>query len=151
MKRILTPSLRLLHYTGQFPRKVVEVIYHRTEKPPILENGDYLLLDTATAIRLNAKYSYFRLIETEEAEEILSLDDNTFEAPTELEDIVIVPKYPAPIDLSKIDIEKQSLTIQNIKQADIKDIKAECKKHKITIGKLKRDDLIALLMPYLED
>ena len=42
------------------------------------------------------------------------------------------------------------LTKANVMDADIKDIKAACKTHKIKIGNNKRQDLIGLLMPFLE-
>ena len=64
-------------------------------------------------------------------------------------------KIDTDVDLSSLlekDNEpiKDELTLENIYNKTDDEIKEECKKRGIKIGRKKRDDLISLLLPFLE-
>jgi len=136
MPKLHIPSLCILQYTGEHPRKVVEIRINRREKVPVLTKGDCLAVTTAIGMMMIAKHPYFEMVKDDALEEVLRVGAS-------------VPASDTAAEKEAAEKEAVFLTKENVMQADIKEIKAACKKHGVTIGKKNKNDLVALLLPYL--
>ena len=123
--KIYVVGLALVEYIGEHPTPLVG---NSLREKAVLEKGDFFVTTPEKAVGLCGGTNYRYVKEVSELTAFIGLD--------------------ASIE-GESETKETPLNKERVMHADIKEIKQACKQHKITIGNKKREELIALLLPYL--
>jgi len=159
-KKIYILGLVLVQFVGEGNPRLLGRTLNQSKN---LDNGDMFLVDEARAMSLCRGTQYERVDTGDDLMAYLMayLATPSTSSGTDGSDVttivmdddetVMPPEPSTPSTGSGTDGEEAVVVTRvNVMSVDIKDIKAACKEHKITIGKKNRDALISLLLPFLD-